>query len=214
MAIIKVLDTYYTINKLLWLHPFALILIWCLRAPTSLYQLWLVLYKSTLFLFQNDWLTTSSSLNSTEIILKEHRWRDSSVPVVRTLLENGHQRIRDSSGIGGRGNPFQYSCLENPHGQRSLVGYSQWGRMGRTLLSDSAKNTAHQVDGIELTFRSVWSTLGYSLWTVIREGSCSIQETLKELVVGRLEGPSGRRNRNAPTQSHTLSIFGSSSFHL
>ena len=30
---------------------------------------------------------------------------------------------------GGRhGNPLQYSCLENPHGQRSLVGYSPWGR--------------------------------------------------------------------------------------
>ena len=25
------------------------------------------------------------------------------------------------------GNPFQGSCLENPHGQRSLVGYSPWG---------------------------------------------------------------------------------------
>ena len=24
---------------------------------------------------------------------------------------------------GGHGNPLQYSCLENPHGQRSLVGY-------------------------------------------------------------------------------------------
>ena len=29
---------------------------------------------------------------------------------------------------GGHGNPPQYSCLENPHGQRSLVGYSPWGR--------------------------------------------------------------------------------------
>ena len=28
---------------------------------------------------------------------------------------------------GGHGNPLQYSCLENPHGQRSLVGYSSWG---------------------------------------------------------------------------------------
>ena len=28
---------------------------------------------------------------------------------------------------GGHGNPFQDSCLENPHGQRSLVGYSPWG---------------------------------------------------------------------------------------
>ena len=25
---------------------------------------------------------------------------------------------------GGHGNPFQYSCLENPHGERSLAGYS------------------------------------------------------------------------------------------
>ena len=28
---------------------------------------------------------------------------------------------------GGHGNPLQDSCLENPHGQRSLVGYSPGG---------------------------------------------------------------------------------------
>ena len=28
---------------------------------------------------------------------------------------------------GGHGNPLQYSYLKNPHGQRSLVGYSLWG---------------------------------------------------------------------------------------
>ena len=27
---------------------------------------------------------------------------------------------------GGHGNPLQYSGVENPHGQRSLVGYSSW----------------------------------------------------------------------------------------
>ena len=27
---------------------------------------------------------------------------------------------------GKRGNPLQYSCLENPHGQRSLVDYGPW----------------------------------------------------------------------------------------
>ena len=27
---------------------------------------------------------------------------------------------------GGHGNPLQYSCLESPHGQRSLAGYSPW----------------------------------------------------------------------------------------
>ena len=28
----------------------------------------------------------------------------------------------------GHGNPLHYSCLENPHGQRSLAGYSLQGR--------------------------------------------------------------------------------------
>ena len=28
---------------------------------------------------------------------------------------------------GGHGNPLQYSCLENPHGQRSLASCSPWG---------------------------------------------------------------------------------------
>ena len=28
---------------------------------------------------------------------------------------------------GGHGNPLWYSCLENPHGQRSLAGSSPWG---------------------------------------------------------------------------------------
>ena len=28
---------------------------------------------------------------------------------------------------GGHGNPLQYSCLENPHGQRSLADYRPWG---------------------------------------------------------------------------------------
>ena len=32
-----------------------------------------------------------------------------------------------SPGEGYDGNPLQYSCLENPHGQRSLAGYSPWG---------------------------------------------------------------------------------------
>ena len=28
---------------------------------------------------------------------------------------------------GGNGKPFQYSCLENPHGQRSLADYWSMG---------------------------------------------------------------------------------------
>ena len=43
-------------------------------------------------------------------------------------------RTRDLGSIPGMGrslrrghcNPLQYSCLENPHGQRNLVSYSPW----------------------------------------------------------------------------------------
>ena len=33
---------------------------------------------------------------------------------------------------GGYGDPLQYSCLENPQGERHLTGYSPWGRKSRT----------------------------------------------------------------------------------
>ena len=51
--------------------------------------------------------------------------------MVRNLPANAGD-IRDTGSIpglgrspgGGHGSLFQDSCLENPHGQRSLVGYS------------------------------------------------------------------------------------------
>ena len=45
---------------------------------------------------------------------------------------------------GGHGKPLQYSCLENPHGQRSLAGYSPWGQESRTTerVSTQAEGTA------------------------------------------------------------------------
>ncbi|XP_070318218.1 patatin-like phospholipase domain-containing protein 4 isoform X3 [Odocoileus virginianus] len=41
---------------------------------------------------------------------------------------------------GGHGNPLQYSCLGNPQGQRSLVGYSPWGHRE----SDTTEVTKHE----------------------------------------------------------------------
>ena len=35
---------------------------------------------------------------------------------------------------GGHGNPLQYSCLENPHGQQSLAGYSPLGHKESDLI--------------------------------------------------------------------------------
>ena len=55
--------------------------------------------------------------------------------MVKNLLPNAGD-IRDAGSIpglgrspgGGHGNAFQYSCLENYHGQRSLAGYRLYGR--------------------------------------------------------------------------------------
>ena len=41
---------------------------------------------------------------------------------------------------GGHDNPIQYSCLENPQGQRSLVGYCPWD-----CKSDMIGATQHAV---------------------------------------------------------------------
>ena len=57
---------------------------------------------------------------------------------VLLVVKNPSANAGDIRGMGsvpasgrspGRGhsNPLQYSCLENPHGQRSLVGCSPWG---------------------------------------------------------------------------------------
>ena len=43
---------------------------------------------------------------------------------------------------GVNGNPVQYSCLENPHGQRSLAGYSPWGSKESDMTELLSMNTS------------------------------------------------------------------------
>ena len=45
----------------------------------------------------------------------------------------------------GNGNPLQYSCLENPHGRRSLAGYSPRGR--KRVGHDSSDLTYFSLKG-------------------------------------------------------------------
>ena len=53
---------------------------------------------------------------------------------------------------GGHGNPLLHSCLENPHGQRSLVGYSPWGRKE----SDTTERLSiHSTFKLNLIFREI-----------------------------------------------------------
>ena len=49
---------------------------------------------------------------------------------------------------GGHNNPLQYSCQENPHGQRSLAGFSLWGRKE----SDIPKVTEHAYVNVSFFF--------------------------------------------------------------
>ena len=59
----------------------------------------------------------------------------SGVSLVAQMVKNPPAAAGDLGSIprlgrspgGGHGNPLQCSCLENPHGQRSLEGYSPWG---------------------------------------------------------------------------------------
>ena len=60
------------------------------------------------------------------------------------------------SPAGGHGNSVQYSCLENPHGQRSLSGYTVCGvAKSWTPLSDKAQHNTSRL--LHFTFLSTWS---------------------------------------------------------
>ena len=59
---------------------------------------------------------------------------------------------------GGHGNPLQYSCLENSHGQRSLVGYSPWGQK--------------ESDATELLSTHVLCTYSTSTWVPYNKDVC------------------------------------------
>ena len=64
--------------------------------------------------------------------VNEEAFGSSQVALVVKNLPLSTGDIRDAGLIpgskrppgGGHGNPLQYFCLENPHGQRSLAGYS------------------------------------------------------------------------------------------
>ena len=52
---------------------------------------------------------------------------------------------------GGHGNPLQYSHLEHPHGQRSLVGHSAWGH--KELDTTEGLSTAQHSTGPHCVIR-------------------------------------------------------------
>ena len=71
-----------------------------------------------------------------ELTLPEERSEASWVVLVVKNLPANAGDVRDGGlipGSGrspgrGHGKPLQYSCLENPHGQRRLACYNPWSR--------------------------------------------------------------------------------------
>ena len=63
----------------------------------------------------------------------------------------------------GHGNPLQYSCLENPNGQRSLVGHSPWGCKEPDMTEWLKHSTEITQSVVVLTLRWLL-TLDSSLW--------------------------------------------------
>ena len=61
---------------------------------------------------------------------------------------------------GGHGNPVQYSCLENPYGQRSLAGFSPWG--GKEL--DTTEATSHALILLIQYISHIYGNLNSMIW--------------------------------------------------
>ena len=71
----------------------------------------------------------------------------------------------------GHGNPLQYSCLENPHRQKSLAGYSPWGC--RVRHDWMTKHSTAQTSGISGSIQSktLWLTNNFG-WCPLYLGFC------------------------------------------
>ena len=54
---------------------------------------------------------------------------------------------------GGHGNPLQYSCLENPHGQRTLEGCSPWDHK-ESDMTERLSTAQHTQSWFTMLFQS------------------------------------------------------------
>ena len=63
----------------------------------------------------------------------------------------------------GKGYPPQYSCLENPHGQRSLADFSPWGC--KELDTTGQLSTVYKIDTKENLLSSTGNSTQCSVVT-------------------------------------------------
>ena len=120
-----------------------------------------------------------SSLFVIKCYIRIHR-----VSQVALVVKNPPSDAGSIPGLGkspgeSNGNPLEYSCLENPHGQRSLGGYSPWGckeldtaehlSIQHTLEAIKKKNTCKTeyiclLPSIPSSRDSQWSPTGHTLF--------------------------------------------------
>ena len=93
------------------------------------------------------------------------------------------------SPAGGHGNPLQYFCLEHPHEQRSLAGYSPWGR--------KESDTTKQLSIVQHSMYIYWGFLGSSTG---KESTCNAGDP------GSISG-SGRYPGRYPLQYSWVSLM-------
>ena len=78
----------------------------------------------------------------------------------------------------GHGNPLQYSCLENPHGQSSLAGYSPWGRKESDMTEKISR--AHNVKPMcQSRFRNIYLIVNWQVCLTLPWHSPSQEVILK-----------------------------------
>ena len=63
------------------------------------------------------------------------------------------------------GSAFQYSCLENPHGQRSLAGYSPQGQRGEySWATEHTQACTHQISHCVQSMRLLPEEVSRDVW--------------------------------------------------
>ena len=82
---------------------------------------------------------------------------------------------------GGHGNPLQYSCLENPNGQRSLEGCSIWSHKKSGPYSQSYGFSSSHEWMWELDSKESWAPKNWCFWAVVLEKTPESPLDFKEI---------------------------------
>ena len=70
-------------------------------------------------------------------------------------------------------NPLQYSCLENPHGQRNLVGYHPWGHKELDMTERLSTHNKSDFEPLFMCLLASLCLLGFPDGSVGKESACN-----------------------------------------